>query len=404
MSPTKTTAISDAKSSTLALRHLHEWFTQLSRLAAGWLPGVGNFEAKFALADHLWQDMQMARDLRTRLWELRVGKPEVGVRDEIAPLIKRLACAQSEHEFLAAIYLGIKPALAQACRSYLASAHLIWDAPSLPILERAAAQTEAQVEWMSCHLMQPALIAEANRWQRYAAALLDAHGGIVSKHAGSLAAVDAPPASTCLLPFASAARDARFTVQLGGFARPPVTEIAAHREWQFANYCQEMQAAESIASTMWEVDGMPWDFYFDLARHCHDEVRHTQLGIDRLAGLGKSVFDWPQVVGNYAWRQMMDPLRRYCTLTYVIEQDAFKLKNETYRDFVQRGDVTSAEAIMYDMIDETMHVRFGMRWVPELLKHTGEALSVDALVAECARNTRLYSPSPAQREYAEPVV
>lgn len=400
---------SDSRTQTGKLRFFQAWSTHLARLLGGWLPGIADFEGKYAIGLHLWQDMQHARDIRTRLWELRVGKPDAGVTEPVMAVVARLACAQDEAQLVAAAYLGVKRALAAAYREYIGNTHRVWDAPTVSILERAAAATEAQIAWAEAFLARVAVndedLAACERWRGYADELLTCVGGVagVGEPApGGPDAVDPIPATTCLLPFAEAKRDRRFKTQLRGFPRPDPGDLEAHREWQFANYCQEMQAAETIASVMWEVAGMDWDFYYDLARHCYDEVRHSQLGIERLAHLGKSVFDYPQIVGNYAWRQLMDPVRRYCTLTYVIEQDAFKLKNETYRDYVRAGDLESADAIMYDMIDETMHVRFGMRWVPEMLDRLNTTLTVDELVEECARNTALYSPSPAQRQYAKP--
>jgi len=160
----------------------------------------------------------------------------------------------------------------------------------------------------------------------------------------------------------------------------------------------EMQAAETLGSVLWEADNMPWEFYFDVARHCHDECRHCRMGEERLQELGHRIFDFPQFVGNYAWRQLYDPARRYGMLTYVIEQDSFALKHETYRQYVQRGDTRSAEAILYDIIDETLHVRWGTKWLPELLKSRREPASLDEFVAECRTAVRENSLSPAQRQ------
>jgi len=94
--------------------------------------------------------------------------------------------------------------------------------------------------------------------------------------------------------------------------------------FQFFNYTQEMQAAETLGSTLWEADGMEWEFSYEVARHCYDEVRHSALGEARLAQLGHHVSDFPNYTTNYAWRQFYDPLRRYCVLTHVIEADSFK--------------------------------------------------------------------------------
>ena len=36
------------------------------------------------------------------------------------------------------------------------------------------------------------------------------------------------------------------------------------------------------------------------------------------------------------------------------------------------GDQLSEQFVRYDIAGETQHVRFGNRWLPELLKHVGE--------------------------------
>ena len=33
---------------------------------------------------------------------------------------------------------------------------------------------------------------------------------------------------------------------------------------------------------LWEVEGMDWDFYHDVARHCYDECRHAKMGEERV--------------------------------------------------------------------------------------------------------------------------
>jgi uncharacterized ferritin-like protein (DUF455 family) len=167
--------------------------------------------------------------------------------------------------------------------------------------------------------------------------------------------------------------------------------------WQFANYAAEMQAAETLATILWETEGMPWDFYFDIARHCWDEVRHSKLGETRLAELGYHVTDFPCSVGSYAWRQLFDPLIRYCALTYIIEAGSFKFKHESYQEYLAEGDSESAQAIMFDIVDETMHVRWGSKWVPKLMEHYGYTQTLEQLVEECRDITAKHSVAPAQR-------
>ena len=147
----------DSKQRITQLKHLQSWETHTARLLGGWLPGIQLWEAKHEIGLHLWQDLQSARDLRTRLWELRVNRPDsTAVTDSVLPAIKILASAQHDFEAIAGIYLGVKQALARAYRSYLEQTHATWDAPSIDIITRISAQKESQIEWAEAYLKQVA--------------------------------------------------------------------------------------------------------------------------------------------------------------------------------------------------------------------------------------------------------
>ena len=66
----------DSKALIERLQVLQAAETWGARLLAGWLPGIAHWEAKHAAGLHLWQNLQIARDLRGRLWELRVAQPD----------------------------------------------------------------------------------------------------------------------------------------------------------------------------------------------------------------------------------------------------------------------------------------------------------------------------------------
>jgi len=398
--------ISDSKSRIAKLRHLQAWETHAARLLGGWLPGIRLWEAKHEIGLHIWQDLQTARDLRTRLWELRVGRPDNGeVNDSVLPAIHLLARAQHDFEAVAGVYLGVKQALAQAYRAYLDDTHPTWDAPSVDIIRRAAATKESQVEWAEAYLARVAPDGKprhlTNRWAGYASDLITAAGGVTGDNDSSPEPPPPPPGYGCLLPFGECKRDDRFQVQLHGYERPPMEDVEAHTLWQFVSYTMEMQAAETLATVLWEVEDMDWEFYFDIARHCYDECRHARMGEERVRELGHELHEFPQFIGNYAWRQLYDPMRRYGILTYIIEQDSFALKHETYKDYVRHGDSTSAEAVLYDIIDETMHVRWGQKWVPELMKFQNETKDLPTIIDECRQAVLENSLAPAQRSSAQ---
>ena len=394
----------DSKQRIARLRHLQAWETQLARLLGGWLPGIRSWEAKHEAGLWLWKNLQSAKDLRTRLWELRVARPDSGgVEEAVIPAIHLIARAQHDHELLAGVHAA-NEALAAAYESYLGETHPTWDAPSLDVVYRALGNKRTQLAWRKSWqaewLTDSSARHEADRWAGYTREVITAAGGVTGDAEKAVELPPPPPGYRSLLPFGECRRDDRFTVSLHGMERPPTDDTAAHTLWQFVNYAQEMQAAETLASVLWEADGMDWDFYYDVARHCYDECRHSKMGEERVRELGHQLHDFPQFIGNYAWRQLYDPMRRYCMLTYIIEQDSFALKHETYKGYVKHGDSISAEAVLYDIIDETMHVRWGQRWVPELMKHQNESKDLDAVIAECRQAVLDNSLAPAQRASA----
>jgi len=386
-----------------ALAHLQAHETWSARLLGGWLPGIVDWDVKHTVAQQLWENLQHARDLRTRLWELRIGDPDrqVGFAPERAA--RAMGAAPSDVAFLAGLHLVWTPATIEAYQQLLHDAHPIQDGPSLPVLRRIVEAKRRQHAW--AHTTVEAMIVsgtarrEVDRWMRYVRDVLDACGGVAGSYDGSdmpdpLPGVDTP------LPFLEAKRDDRFELALESGIRAEPDDRLGQVLFQFANYGAEMQAAETLGSVLWETGEMPWEYYFDVGRHCHDEARHSKMGEARLAEMGHDIRDFPHSAANYTWRQLMDPMRRYCTLTYVIEADSFAYKQATYQQHLQHGDHASAQAVLFDIADETMHVRWGAKWVPELMKRYGYDGTVEQLVAECRERTAQNSASPLQREAA----
>jgi hypothetical protein len=370
------------------LKRLQAIETLSFRLLGGWLPGVIRWEIKHEIGLHIWQDAQHSRELRTRLWELRVQNPDRDLDESILKMIQGLACAQADCEFLGGLYLGLKSELIAAYRTLMERTHPIYDAPTVTILQRIVEEKEAQVAWAK-HVVPPLADSEEKqrrlaRWTLHAQELIKHYGGVD----GSLPVAGGeepspPPGYSCLLPFGQAHRDGRFKLSLRGMELPDEKDREASVLYQFVNYAQEMQAAETLGSVLWETGGMEWEFYYDVARHCYDEERHSALGDNRLRELGHHVTDFPHSAASYAWKQLLDPLRRYCLLTCVQETDGFKYKHKTYQEHLRHQDIESAEAVLFDIMDETMHVRLGQKWTPKLMERYGHQQPLDALVSEC---------------------
>ena len=386
------------------LKHLQAYEIQSSRLLGAWMPGIVRWETKHDIGLHLWQDAEHSRDLRTRLWELRVTNPDRGLTPKLFQAVRGFACARHDNEFLAGLYGVLKMQLVAAYEEVINSTSAVYDAPTVAIIKRILPEKRAQLEWARKAVAEMLDDGEKQlqreRWTDYCRAMLRYAGGVTGELVVESKEPAGLPGYTLRLPFPQALRDDRFKMSLKGLDMPPDDNPEAKRIFQFFNYSQEMQASETLGSVMWEAEGMEWEFYYDIARHCYDEVRHSSMGEARLRELGHQVTDYPNCSANYAWRQLIDPLRRYCVLTYVIEADGFKYKQSTYQEHLKNGDMNSAEAVLFDIIDETMHVRLGQKWVPKLMEHYGYSQSLEALVSECRDILIAHSVVPTQQAAA----
>ncbi|MNI58501.1 hypothetical protein D3C73_1136140 [compost metagenome] len=151
----------------------------------------------------------------------------------------------------------------------------------------------------------------------------------------------------------------------------------------------EMSAAESLAYLYYGVQHMPLTFYYDLARHLWDEVRHCLMGIRRLKQLGFATEDFKyfQVMPGKDIAAEWFP-DMYASLTMVAEPCSFLKKRKAAQSFWEFGDTLSAVQVEFDMADERMHVDFGKTWGPELYKQINQMVTAKEL-SERARTRRL---------------
>ena len=156
----------------------------------------------------------------------------------------------------------------------------------------------------------------------------------------------------------------------------------AHTIEEFERYATEMLAAETVALVMFSIPGMPWDFEFDAARHLYDEVRHCLMGYDWMRRHDMDPFKSPQYLHIFKWRSQYPPVMQYCMLTMGNEVHAFPYRHRRVAAHQESGDTLSEQFVRYDIADETQHVRFGKRWLPELLKHVSEKRTLKKYVED----------------------
>ena len=93
-------------------------------------------------------------------------------------------------------------------------------------------------------------------------------------------------------------------------------------------------------------------------------------------------FQSPQYLQIFRWRCQFPPVMQYCMLTMGNEVHAFPYRHRRVEAHQKSGDHLSEQFVRYDIADETQHVRFGNRWLPEMLKHVGEKRPLKRYIAD----------------------
>jgi hypothetical protein len=371
----------------LALRNLADFQTELARVAAGFVPSLEEWDLRCGLPLHVFADFRMVQDLRVRQRELGVIPTEIHLSAS-APARRLLEClceAPSSADALEAVYLQVKPQLLKWIEAFLQATRSVYDLPSAPLLEANRDLLRAQIAWAGearQRLGEPDAIFQA----RVLVAL-----GELETELGVLERRRSEPVRAARklgrLPLADGALPRGFTPRATLPKAPTADSPYPERERFFAmNFMMEMQATDSCASILFEAPDMPWDFYFDAARHMWDESRHATFGELKLKSLGIAFRDVPLSTTAYRLRQTLTAHDRYAALT-TQEADAFPGKHQGLKAALDHHDSIGAMTWSYDIADETQHVRFGQKWLPGLIKAAGDPRSPDQVRAD-AENWR----------------
>ena len=98
----------------------------------------------------------------------------------------------------------------------------------------------------------------------------------------------------------------------------------------------EVGPAESLCYAYYGVQNFPLEFYYDLARHIWDEMRHAEMGMRRLKQLGYTTEDYKFLKGSPGkaisdeWLADM-----YTGLTMISEPCSFLKEKESCRVFLE---------------------------------------------------------------------
>lgn len=389
----------------LFLKNLGDFQTELARVLAGFVPSLVVWQQRKELPALIFRSLRRVQDLRQRGRELGVSFEEMHFGENVAgrKLLNELCNSATTADLFQAGIVQVNEALVEATGEYLKSNEGVYDLPSVAVLEANRDELKSQIAWAQTALRE--LAAETNeipngRWQENIQALCDELPGILRQHNVRGVAPLKTARRHGRLPFADAKLPVGFHhLEFGPEPLPADSSYPARSRYHAANFLQEVQAADSCASMLFEAPDMPWDFYLDLSRHMWDESRHAMFGEAKLLELGTSAAAVGLSTKAYAMRQTLAPLDRYAALS-TQEADAFPGKHVGLKDATAHNDATSAKAWSYDIADETQHLRFGTKWIPVMIEKLGdprsyEQVKQDACTWRMSVLAEVYKPAAA---------
>ncbi len=366
------------------LQNLYAVWHQLFRCAAGWLPAVPRLAHKFLLGRTLYQDAVQITQLRRRLAEMQCRQPDRSETEILREFREKLSSAPSADAFLKLAAIELRQTLLAAIEQYRQQTDAVLDWPSHYVLQHAALDLEEAILSFANGPSSPvALDDRAADWVAAVREIAELALGLKKERTHPpLANRDQWPAP----PFLESAREPGLALTPGKAVQktaPPKSEPLAYERYEFMNHAFELMFAESLASIIYETPGMPWEFHANLARQTWDELRHSEAGYRRCEQLGLPRGKVPQINSNYAFRQNLDPLHRFCLMTLISEASGFPIKRERLKQYQASGNTEAERFMTFDLADENIHVHFGHVWVPILMKQSGEAFSLDELKERC---------------------
>ncbi|MFC5406249.1 DUF455 family protein [Cohnella soli] len=378
---------------TETLRKIMSFQKELIPLAGAWLAKLPNVEAKYLTARHLYQWAAHVQAIRQRLKELPGGKPNAALHPALADVAEEMLFAQGEEAFLGAMYGTLLPAIRDGYALYMDDRHELPDRPTFALLKQIALELEEQIRYGQMYLERRQANTERDSdWAAHVRALLEAAGGILAEDAtgtiGSLRRFAGANYAFSERPHRPEGAHLTNVFPIDGYegsllGGELLLERVALAIWLY----NEMDAVEILGSVLYEVKGMPWEFYYDVARHTWDEARHSEFGNRLLDLFGFRPEEFETTFGAYSATMALAPHERYLAITHIYEPGSFQIKPGFLERLAAETDRTDLvlELLKFDLADETTHVKYGHKWAQDLLRQAGEERTVQEAVEQIGK-------------------
>ena len=386
-------------------RLLFEVERDFVRTATTLIYRVGEPELKYLLCQHVWESAGHARFLRERGREMSGFGSGDGVRDDLRRLFNEAIMPSDGATALAGFYRVLKPALLAAYRHYLQATHHLADWPSLRLVEEFIGDEDRHAREMSTFLQDT---PEVSAWCEHLRSALAALGGFLGEHTRlplpepfvweSETRRYTHPATCNRGKYPTCSSVFSYDPEETPIVRPwlvdPATDARVIRIMVYVWLMMEMDAVDCLATVFIDTPDAPFDLHHDLARHLWDESRHSAFGYRQLPKLGIDLMTVEHSLDLYNILVQMPPHERYAMMTMEFEAGSFPTKATVMDRIRELNDFEADTLLAFDRNDEQNHVRYGHRWLPEIMALCGDTRPVEEFVratqARFAETAKVY--------------
>lgn len=353
---------------------LYSVTVELARLVGGWIPRTPELAEKLAMGLMVFEDAEAAMALETRLNELRLSEEQIDVlRRRTAPAFKAIETVDDPYAFLSALVRVVKPALVADLRRHIDAAPPYVDDPTVRILTRVVAEQDRHIakglslladrgiDWTAHEDLERTV--RAGLWQ-----LRATDGGLQEGDYVGRDPITIPrpawPAAVTQLEYED--EGPAYPEDFDGAMRRCVHDLLF----------SEVEALDIFANYLYafaETD-FPWQFHYEASRIAWDEARHVELLLNVLERYNGTVGEYPAKAPGFEEALRQDGVLEKIIMLNVIAEGEVSTDTQTqHRDaFRELGDELSATLKDYEMADEVIHGRFGLRWARWRSERTGE--------------------------------
>ncbi len=257
--------------------------------------------------------------------------------------------------------------------------HPIWHGPCLRVIDALPGVAER-----SATALRPVVVDDRLPTSTTLPRRLEAGSGPTAPHTGSL----------------QPARESAIAVE--GVASPvtPLTLETRARYLHDALTGIEVGSLEICAQNVLVYRGAPLAFARDMARQAWDEGRHCAGLVERLDEIGSGLGAYPPVPSEVL--PLIDGVTlpmAVCIVQRVGEWRGLEALFRISKDLTELGDERSAQLILAQAFDETLHVGFGNRWLKAYTGSLEETWEVHEAALALRTHRRRSATSQARPSY-----